>query len=65
VERARHNMTIALGAALALLGVAMVVATLAHGGGALTIGILVGVAFTILGCARVYLAVGPRSQRRS
>jgi hypothetical protein len=65
VERARHNMTIALGAALALLGEAMVVATLAHGGGALTIGILVGVAFTILGCARVYLAVAPRSQRRS
>jgi hypothetical protein len=57
-------MTIALGAALAVLGVAMVVATLARGGGALTIGILVGVAFTILGCARVYLAVGPRSERR-
>jgi hypothetical protein len=65
VERARRNMTIALGAALAVLGVAMVVATLARGGGGLTIGILVGVAFTILGCARVYLAVGPRSQRRS
>jgi hypothetical protein len=61
VERARRNMTIALGSALALLGVAMVVSTIVRGGGALTIGILVGVAFTILGCARVYLAVGPRS----
>jgi hypothetical protein len=65
VERARRNMTIALGSALAVLGVAMVVSTLARGGGALTVGILVGVAFTILGCGRVYLAIGPRSQRRS
>lgn len=64
MERARRNMTITLGSALAALGVAMIVTTLAHGGGGLTIGILVGVAFTILGCARVYLAVGPRSQRR-
>jgi hypothetical protein len=64
VERARRNMTIALGSALAVLGVAMIVSTLAQGGGALTIGILIGVAFTILGSARVYLAVGPRSQRR-
>jgi hypothetical protein len=57
-------MTIALGSALAVLGMAMIVTTLARGGGAMTVGILVGVAFTILGCARVYLAVGPRSQRR-
>jgi hypothetical protein len=65
VERARRNMTVALGSALAVLGVAMIVSTLARGGGALAVGILVGVAFTILGCGRVYLAVGPRSQRRS
>ncbi len=58
-------MTIALGAALAVLGVAMIAATIARGGGAMTVGILVGVAFTFIGCARVYLAVGPRSQRRS
>ena len=57
-------MTIALGSALAVLGVAMVVSTLARGGGALALGIVLGVAFTILGCGRVYLAVGPRSQRR-
>ena len=64
MERARRNMTIALGSALAVLGVAMVVSTIARGGGAMTVGILVGVAFTLIGCARVYLAVGPRSQRR-
>ena len=65
MDRARRNSTIALGGALAVLGDAMIVSTIARGGGALTVGILVGVAFTILGCARVYLAVGPRSQRRS
>ena len=64
MESARRTMTIALGSALAVLGMAMIVTTLARGGGAMTVGILVGVAFTILGCARVYLAVGPRSQRR-
>jgi hypothetical protein len=64
MERARRNMTIALGCALAALGVAMIVATIARGGGAMTVGILVGVAFTLIGCGRVYLALGPRSQRR-
>jgi len=65
VDRARRNTTVVLGSALAVLGVAMVISTLARGGGALAVGILIGVAFTILGCARVYLAIGPRSQRRS
>jgi hypothetical protein len=57
-------MTIALGSALAVLGVVMIAVTVARGGGAMTVGILVGVAFTLIGCARVYLAVAPRSQRR-
>jgi hypothetical protein len=57
-------MTIGLGTALALLGLVMIALTIARGGGAFTIGILVGVAFTVLGCARVYLAAGPRSARR-
>jgi hypothetical protein len=64
VDGARRNSTIVLGSVLAVLGVVMIVSTLARGGGALTIGVLVGVAFTILGSARVYLAVGPRSHRR-
>jgi hypothetical protein len=57
-------MTIVLGTVLALLGLTMIALTIARGGGPLTIGILVGVAFTVLGCARVYLAAGPRSARR-
>jgi hypothetical protein len=64
VERARRNMTVVLGGLTALLGLAMVVATLARGGGPLAVGIVVGVLFTAIGCARVYLAAGPRSQRR-
>ena len=57
-------MTIVLGGALALLGLTMIGLTIARGGGPFTIGILVGLAFTVLGCARVYLAAGPRSPRR-
>ena len=57
-------MTLVLGGLTALLGVAMIVATLARGGGPLTVGVVVGVLFTAVGCARAYLAAGPRSQRR-
>ena len=57
-------MTIALGGITALLGLAMITLTIARGGGASAVGILVGVAFTVLGCARVYLAAAPRSPRR-
>ena len=56
-------MTLVLGTLTALLGLAMIVATLARGGGPLAVGVVVGVLFTAIGCARVYLAA-PRSQRR-
>jgi hypothetical protein len=64
VERARRNMTLVLGTLTAALGVAMIVATLARGAGPTAIGIVVGVAFALLGSARVYLAAGPRAPRR-
>ena len=57
-------MTVVLGGLTALLGLVMIVGTLARGGGPLAVGIVVGVLFTVLGSARVYLAAGPRSQRR-
>lgn len=57
-------MTLVLGTLTALLGLALIAATLARGGGPLAVGIVVGVLFTVIGCARVYLAAGPRSQRR-
>ena len=63
VARARRNMTIVLGSLTALLGIAMIVATIGRGGGPVALGIVVGAAFTVLGCARVYLAAGPRDHR--
>ena len=42
--------------ALVLLGVAMVASTLARGGGAFTLGVILGVLFVLLGAARLRLA---------
>ena len=61
--RAYSHSTRLLGVLIALLGVAMVVTTLARGGGPLALGVLLGVAFIALGSARVYLAGGLRSPR--
>jgi drug/metabolite transporter (DMT)-like permease len=63
VERAYHHSTRLLGSLIALLGVVMVVTTLARGGGPLALGVVLGVLFAVLGCARVYLA-GPRRVRQ-
>ena len=60
MERAYRSSTRLLGVMLALLGLVMIVTTLARGGGPVALGVLLGVMFTVLGCARVYLA---RSQR--
>jgi uncharacterized membrane protein HdeD (DUF308 family) len=56
-------MTVVLGTLTAVLGIAMIVTTVVRGGAATAVGVLVGVAFAIIGAARVYLAVGPRQQR--
>jgi multisubunit Na+/H+ antiporter MnhB subunit len=56
VERAYRQSTRALAAALLVLGIAMVVASLARGGGALALGVVLGIAFALLGSARLYLA---------
>jgi drug/metabolite transporter (DMT)-like permease len=63
VERAYQNSTRLMGSLIAVLGVAMVVTTLARGGGPLALGVVLGLLFTVLGSARVYLA-GPRRERR-
>jgi hypothetical protein len=46
----------ALSLLLCVVGVAMVVSTLARGGGPLALGVVVGVLFTALGAARLWLA---------
>ncbi|MEA2459142.1 MAG: hypothetical protein QOC95_2114 [Thermoleophilaceae bacterium] len=63
MERAYNHSTRVMGALIAVLGVAMVVTTLARGGGPLALGVVLGVLFAVLGSARVYLAGGLRSPR--
>jgi hypothetical protein len=59
VERAYRQSTRLLGGLLLVVGVALVVTTLARGGGPGAVGIVVGVAFALLGAGRVYLASRP------
>ena len=63
MARSYRQSTRVLGVLLALLGVAMVVTTLARGGGPLAIGVVVGVLFTVLGVGRAYLAGGVEPRR--
>jgi hypothetical protein len=65
VDPAYRNSTRALGGAICVLGVAMVVSTLVRGGGPLALGVILGVAFALLGAARVYLATRPGPPRGS
>ncbi|HEX8744312.1 MAG TPA: hypothetical protein VF712_14370 [Thermoleophilaceae bacterium] len=64
MERAYRHSTRVLGLVICLLGVAMVAATLARGGGPLSVGVLVGVAFAALGAGRAYLAGRPAELAR-
>ena len=57
-------MTIVLGSLIAVLGVALIVATIARGGGPAATGIVVGAALTVFGGGRAYLAAGARSHDR-
>lgn len=56
MQRAYRQSTRVLGAVICLLGIVLLVSTLARGGGPLALGVLVGLAFTLLGAGRVYLA---------
>jgi hypothetical protein len=38
-------------------GIAIIVVTLANGGGALAFGVLIGFVFVAMGCGRLYLAL--------
>ena len=56
MHRAYRQSTRVLAAAICGLGVAMIVTTLVRGGGGLALGIIVGIAFVVLGAGRLYLA---------
>jgi hypothetical protein len=58
-----RNSTLLLGTATCLIGVALIVTTIARGGGPTAVGVVVGVLFTLLGAGRAYLAL--RSRPRS
>ena len=53
-----RTMTTILSVALIVLGVAMIVRTLAAGGGALATGLLLGSLFNLAGVGRAWLARG-------
>jgi multisubunit Na+/H+ antiporter MnhG subunit len=56
VQRAYWESTRAVGAILCVLGIVMVVVTLANGGGPLSLGVVLGVVFAVLGALRLVLA---------
>lgn len=56
MSRAYVSSQRVLGLLLCVVGLAMVVATLARGGGPLALGVMAGLLFTALGAARIWLA---------
>jgi hypothetical protein len=58
VQRAYHASTRALSALMLLLGVLMVVSALARGGGALALGVVLGIMLAGIGGGRLWLARG-------
>ena len=56
MDRAYLAGSRALSAVLCVLGVALVIKTIARGGGPLALGVVVGVLFAVLGAARLRLA---------
>jgi hypothetical protein len=57
-RQVHRGATRVLSTAMVLIGVALLVSTLARGGGPLAIGVLFGVLFVAAGLARLYLARG-------
>ena len=55
LERVQRSSTLALSAAMAIVGVALVVVTLANGGGVLARGLVFGVLLAVAGGGRLYL----------
>jgi hypothetical protein len=51
-----RNATRVMSAAMVVIGVALLVSTLARGGGPLAVGVLLGVLFVAAGAGRLYLS---------
>lgn len=63
MERAYRHSTRVLGALMVIVGAALVVTTVARGGGPLALGVIVGVGLAVFGAGRLTLALGPRGDR--
>ncbi len=63
MRQVHFHSTRALGALILVLGLALVATTIARGGGPLSLGVVLGVAFTAFGAARLYLAAALRGER--
>jgi hypothetical protein len=65
MRRAHAASTQLLSLAILLLGVVMIATTLARGGGALALGVVLGAMLALLGAGRLWLAraAGPRGGR--
>ena len=57
----RRDATTVLSASMVAIGVAIVVRTISAGGGATSVGILLGVLFVLAGAGRLYVAHRGRS----
>ena len=58
MRRAYGTSSLVLSGIIMLLGVTMVVSALAHGGGALALGVVLGTLLALLGAGRLWLARG-------
>jgi multisubunit Na+/H+ antiporter MnhB subunit len=58
VRRAYTTSTRVMSALILLVGLAMIVSALARGGGALALGVVLGVMLALLGAGRLWLARG-------
>ena len=65
MKRAYGHAARAFGALIFMLGVAMILATLAAGGGVGALGLILGVLFAGLGAGRFVLAGGRAPRRRA
>jgi len=58
MRRAYSTSTRVLSATMILVGLAMVVSTVARGGGPLAFGVILGIGLAVLGAGRLWLARG-------
>ena len=57
MQRAYHASTRVTSALLLVLGLALVVSALARGGGALALGVVVGLLFAAIGAGRLWISL--------